>query len=383
MMVAHPILSILRDARALGASDVHIAPRDVVAVRLHGSIERPWPGRTVDPAHIASFVAADDGYTRRTGLTEAGAIDGSLVVQADGDVGAIGAVRVHATTTVSGTALALRLLAPSVADLASLGLPAAIGLLAERRAGLVLFVGPAGSGKTTAMASLGQAIVREQRKHLVAIGDPIEYHLQSGAGIVSEMEVGGTGQADSYAAAMRSAARMDPDVLLVSESRDAETMAAAIDAAEYGRLCLTSVHARDASSVFERIVRSFAPHAQSQIRVSLANAVAAVVVLRLLPRSDQPGRVAACEVLVATDAVRALIRDDQGSSIRNVIATSGLAGMHTLEADISRLVFGLGIVDERVGKAASVRPDEVRSGSFTPGRSAPSATARRSLFEGA
>jgi twitching motility protein PilT len=379
---AHPIVSILRDARALGASDVHVAPSKVVAVRLHGSIERPWPGRTVDADHIASFVEGDAGYTRRTGAAQDGALDGSLIIRADGDAEAIGAVRVHATTTVSGPALALRLLAPSVADLASLGLPATIGLLAERRSGLVLFVGPAGSGKTTAMASLGQTIVREQAKHLVSIGDPIEYHLAGGAGIVSEIEIGGTGQAGSYAAAMRSAARMDPDVLLVSESRDAATMAAAIDAAEYGRLCLTTVHARDASSVFERIVRSFAPHAQSQIRVSLANAIAAVIVLRLLPRRDRQGRVAACEVLVATDAVRALIRDDQGSSIRNVIATNGAAGMHTLEADISRLVYGLGLVDELVGKAAAVRPDEVRRGGHMPVRSGPPATGRRSLFEG-
>lgn len=373
------MVAILRDARALGASDVHVAPMEPVAVRLHGSIVRPWPGRTIHADHIATFLDPGEGYTRCTGALEGGALDGALLA-GRGDA-PMGAVRVHATTTARGTALALRLLAPSVADLASLGLPPAIALLAERRSGLVLFVGPAGSGKTTAMASLGQAIVRDQPKHLVSIGDPIEYGLEGSAGIVSEIDLGGTGQAGSYAAAMRSAARMDPDVLVVSESRDAETMAAAIDAAEYGRLCLTTVHARDASSVFERIVRSFAPHAQSQIRVSLASAIAAVIVLRLLPRRDRPGRVPACEVLVATDAVRALIRDDQGSSIRNVIATSGAAGMHTLEADISRLVFGLGLVDELVGKAAAVRPDEVRRGRHAAAGSAGSGTARRSLFE--
>jgi twitching motility protein PilT len=147
---------------------------------------------------------------------------------------------------------------------------------------------------------------------------------------------------------------------LVGESRDTATMAAAIEVAEQGRLCFTTVHARDASSVFDRIIGAFPADAQPQIRVQLANAIAAVVVLRLLPRKDGTGRVAAAEVLVATDAIRQLIRDDKTQAIRNAITTGRGLGMQTLEADISRLVYEEKVVDEKVGRDAAVRPEEVK-----------------------
>ena len=363
MTAEHPIYDLLREARKLKASDLHIAPNKPVAVRIHGSIEHPWPDRKITGDQIRSFLKEDGLGDIRERLDKEGTADGSLP-----DLGEepgveqmpIGPVRVHATATLDGVRLALRLLALDVAEFGSLGLPAVIAELTEKQSGLILFVGPTGSGKTTSIASLIQMVLNQSRKHVVTIEDPVEYRFRDGLGIVSQTEIGAEGQARTFSEALRSVLRQDPDVVLVGESRDTATMAAAIEVGEQGRLCFTTVHARDASSVFDRIIGAFPAEAQPQIRVSLANAFAAVVVLRLLPRKDGTGRVAASEVLVATDAVRALIRDDKTSSIRNAITTGRAAGMQTLEADISRLVYDLKIVDEQVGKEAAVRAEEVR-----------------------
>jgi twitching motility protein PilT len=359
----HPIYAILREARTLEASDVHIAPNRPIAVRVHGSIERPWPQRRLSGEQIRAFLKEDGLGDIRERLEKSGTADGSLPDLAEhlGTAQApIGPVRVHATATLDGVRLALRLLALDVAAFSSLGLPAVIAELTKKLSGLILFVGPTGSGKTTAMASLIQLTLAGAKKHVVTVEDPIEYHFADGIGIVSQIEVGAAGQPRTIPATVRAVLRQDADVLLVGEGRDTATMAAAIEVAEQGRLCLTTVHARDASSVFDRIIGAFAADAQPQIRVSLANAFTAVVVLRLLPRNDGRGRVAAAEVLIATDAIRALIRDDKTTGIRNAITTGAGLGMQTLEADISRLVYELRIVDEQVGKDAAVRPEEVR-----------------------
>jgi twitching motility protein PilT len=363
MTSEHPIYEIVREARRLKASDVHIAPNRPIAVRVHGSIERPWPDLRLSGDQIRAFLKEDGLGDIRKRLETSGTADGSLPAVGE-PLGTtdtpIGPVRVHATVTMDGVRLALRLLALDVAAFSSLGLPAVIADLAKKLSGLILFVGPTGSGKTTAMASLIQLTLTAAKKHVVTVEDPVEYHFQDGMGIVSQIEIGAAGQPQTVSGTLRSVLRQDADVLLVGEGRDTATMSAAIEVAEQGRLCFTTVHARDASSVFDRIIGAFPADAQPQIRVSLANAFTAVVVLRLLPRNDGRGRIAAAEVLIATDAVRALIRDDKTAGIRNAITTGGALGMQTLEADISRLVYELRIVDEQVGKDAAVRPEEVR-----------------------
>jgi twitching motility protein PilT len=369
MTQEHPIYDLLREARKMKASDLHIAPNKPVAVRVHGSIEHPWPTRKITGEQIRAFLKEDGLGEIKDRLEKDGTADGSLPELGEeltGDETPIGPVRIHATATLDGVRLALRLLALDVAEFSSLGLPAVIAELTKRTSGLVLFVGPTGSGKTTTMASLVQMILNDLKKHVVTIEDPVEYRFRDGAGIASQTEIGAEGQSKTFSEALRSVLRQDPDVVLVGECRDTATMAAAIEVGEQGRLCFTSVHARDASSVFDRIIGAFPADAQPQIRVSLANAVAAVVVLRLLPRKDGSGRVAAAEVLIATDAIRALIRDDKSQSIRNAITTGRNEGMQTLEADISRLVYELQIVDEQVGKEAAVRPDEVKANGALP-----------------
>lgn len=363
----HPIYELLREARKRKASDLHIAPNKPVAVRIHGSIEHPWPNRKITGEQIRAFLKEDGLGDIKERLDKEGTADGSLPElgeDLESDAMPIGPVRIHATATLDGVRLALRLLALDVAEFSSLGLPSVIAEQTKKTSGLVLFVGPTGSGKTTSMASLVQMILNESKKHVVTIEDPVEYRFRDGAGIVSQTEIGAEGQSKTFSEALRSVLRQDPDVVLVGECRDTATMAAAIEVGEQGRLCFTSVHARDASSVFDRIIGAFPADAQPQIRVSLANAFAAVVVLRLLPRKDGSGRVAAAEVLIATDAIRALIRDDKAGNIRNAITTGRSQGMQTLESDISRLVYDSKIVDEEVGKEAAVRPEEVKPSGF-------------------
>jgi twitching motility protein PilT len=177
---------------------------------------------------------------------------------------------------------------------------------------------------------------------------------------------------------LRGVLRSDPDVLLIGECRDPISMAAGIELAEQGRMVSTSVHARDASSVFDRIIGSFPGDAQPQVRVQLANSISMVFVLRLLPRKDGQGRVAACEVLVVTDAVRALIRDDKPHEIRNALVSGKQEGSQTLESDLMRLV-NANVVDIEVARRAAIRPEEVRPGAATSDSGALSGATGRSV----
>ena len=260
--------------------------------------------------------------------------------------------------------IAIRLLAMSVPRFETLGLPEVVLRVAQRQSGLLLFVGPTGSGKSSAQAALLQRIADTSDAHIMTLEDPIEYRLRSTRAIVSQVEVGAHSHVRTFAEGLRGVLRSDPDVLLVGECRDATSMAAVIELAEQGRLVSTSVHARDASSVFDRIVGAFPGDVQPQVRVQLANSIAGVVVLRLLPRKDGKGRIAASEVLVANDTIRALVREDKPQELRNALIGGKAEGMQTLEADLMRLV-NAGLVEMEVARKAAIRPEEMRPGATT------------------
>jgi twitching motility protein PilT len=266
----------------------------------------------------------------------------------------------------------------SVPEYSTLGLPEVILKTARRQSGLILFCGPTGSGKSSAQAAVLQNIADDTDSHIITLEDPIEYRLRSSRAIVSQVEVGPHSHVGSFAEGLRGVLRSDPDVLLIGECRDPISMAAAIELAEQGRMVSTSVHARDASSVCDRIIGSFPGDAQPQVRVQLANSLSLVVVLRLLPRKDGQGRVAACEVLVVTDAVRALIRDDKPHEIRNAITAGKNDGSQTLESDLMRLV-NAQVIDMEVARRAAIRPEEVRPGASTSDSGSMTATTTRSV----
>lgn len=244
-------------------------------------------------------------------------------------------LRASAFTQRGTIAVALRLIRYELPSFADLGLPEVLAGYVTLPQGLVLVTGPTGSGKSTTLASMVDAINRTRACHVLTIEDPIEYVHRHRMAVVNQRQVGE--DTDSFASALRSALREDPDVLLVGEMRDLETIQTALTVAETGHLVFSTLHTNDTSQALDRIVDVFPGEGQHQIRVQLANSLTAIVYQRLLPRIGG-GRVAAYEVLVATSAVRNLIREGKTRQMRNLVATGQRDGMQTLEMSLTDLV---------------------------------------------
>jgi twitching motility protein PilT len=233
-------------------------------------------------------------------------------------------------------AYAARLIPVDVPKLESLNLPQTLMELTRKPNGLVLVTGPTGSGKSTTLAAMIDVINEERPLHVVTVEDPIEYVYTPRKCIISQREVGE--DTFSFDAALKHVLRQDPDVILIGEMRDLETMAAAITAAETGHLVFSTLHTTSASQTIDRIIDVFPPHQQSQIRSQLSITLEAVITQRLMRRLDGPGRVPATEILIATPAVRTLIRDGKTYQIPSSIETGQEHGMHSMEQDLNELV---------------------------------------------
>ncbi len=233
-------------------------------------------------------------------------------------------------------AAAIRLLPEQVPSLEALHLPPALGLLAERRQGLVLLTGPTGCGKSSTLAALIEIINTRRRDHIITIEDPIEYQHANRNSIVEQIELGQ--DTPSFAQAVRAALRQDPDVILIGEMRDAETMSAALTAAETGHLVLSTLHTNDAAQTVLRILDIFPSHFQSQIRQQLSLALLAVISQRLIPASHGNGRLPALEIMLASSGIRSLIRQGHDHQLRAHIETGRNEGMQTMEQSLAELV---------------------------------------------
>jgi len=259
------------------------------------------------------------------------------------------------------TALALRAIPYEIPTFAELGLPPILEYFAGLPQGLLLVTGPTGSGKSTTQASLIDFINRTRECHILTIEDPIEYVHVHRRAAVNQREVGV--DTDSFERALRSALREDPDVMLVGEMRDAETMQFALTIAETGHLVFATLHTNDAATALDRIVDVFPADRQAQIRVQLAAALCGVVSQRLIPRIGG-GMVAAFEVIVATNPVHNLIRDGKTHQLRNIVATNMRDGMQTMEAALNALVeTGVISYDDAVDR--SLYPKEIRPPSWS------------------
>ena len=264
-------------------------------------------------------------------------------------------LRASAFTQRGSVAVALRLIRYDLPSFDDLGLPQVLAGYVSLPQGLVLVTGPTGSGKSTTLASLIDRINTTRPCHILTIEDPIEYVHRHKTAAVNQRQVGE--DTDSFATALRSALREDPDVLLIGEMRDLETIQTALTVAETGHLVFATLHTNDTAQALDRIVDVFPAERQTQIRVQLANSLTAIVYQRLLPRVGG-GRVAAYEVLVATSAVRNLVREGKTRQIRNLVATGQRDGMQTLEASLSGLV-AAGSVRYEDAVAAATFPNEV------------------------
>ncbi|MFN3683477.1 MAG: type IV pilus twitching motility protein PilT [Fimbriimonadaceae bacterium] len=226
-------------------------------------------------------------------------------------------------------AAAFRLISDRIPTVRELNLPPILETITERPRGLVLVTGPTGSGKSTSLAAMIDCINTSRAVHIITIEDPIEYLHRHKLSLINQRELGADTR--SFANALRASLREDPDVLLVGEMRDTETIALAITAAETGHLVFATLHTNNAAESIDRIIDVFPPGQQEQIRIQLANNIQAIISQQLLPRASGPGRVPATEIMIATPAIRNLIRENKTHQIPSVIQTSGQFGMMTMD----------------------------------------------------
>ena len=269
--------------------------------------------------------------------------------------GSSGRFRVNVFFQKGTMAAALRLLSAKIRSIEELKLPAVCRTVTTLKQGFVLVTGPTGHGKSTTLAAMIEEINRTRAEHIMTIEDPIEYIYQPQKSLISQREM--HGDTHSWAVALRSVLREDPNVVLVGEMRDYETIAAALTVAETGHLVLATVHTNSASQTIDRIVDVFPENQQGQIRIQLANTLAAVISQRLVPASAG-GRTAATEVLLGSAAVKTTIREGKTHLINNIILTSADLGMHYLEQDLARLV-NEGQVSAEVAKEYCLNPAEL------------------------
>lgn len=345
---AGPLLRWLSRARALEASDLLLVAGVPPSVRVHGRIA-PLDGEEVlDADQIEGAVLPALPDHARRAFRDGHAVDARLRVEA-------GRFRVNMHRERGRGAAAIRVLPAAPPRLASLGLPPGVEALAQLPRGLVLIGGATGVGKTTTLAALVDDINRRDARHIVTIEDPIEYEHRHQRSVIEHVEVGI--DAPDFASALRAAVRQAPDVIVVGEMRDPETMQIALAAAETGHVVFSSVHTTDAASTVGRIADSFPAERQPTVRQDLSMAIAAIYTQILLPRRGG-GLVPAGELLVAGYGARQHIRKNALQHLRQEITLTRRAGSFTLEDSLSRLVRD-GLVDRAEALARAVHPDEV------------------------
>src|ERR1700746_346397 len=265
--------------------------------------------------------------------------------------------RVNAYFQRGALGAAFRLIPFGLSSVDELGLPAVVHDMARRPRGFVLVTGPTGSGKSTSLAAMVDEINSTREEHILTIEDPIEFLHGHKKCIVNQRELGS--DATSFSEALKAALRQDPDVILVGEMRDLETISTALTAAETGHLVFATLHTQDTAQTIDRIIDVFPAHQQGQVRVQLSVSLEGILTQQLLPTSDGSGRVVATEVLVSNTAVRNLIREGKTHQIYSVLQTSSAAGMQTMDAALARLVRE-GRITRKLAEARSTTPEELR-----------------------
>ena len=321
---------ILDEARVLGCSDVHFTTKISPIVRLHGTlrklssypemtdgaimklVEQMTGGRNIE--NIKNRIDTDFSYVTKRGYRH----------------------RVNVYHQRGDTAIAIRLLRNDIPTLEDLDMPPILGDFAMRPRGLILVTGPTGSGKSTTLAGMIDYVNCNRSAHVITVEDPIEYIHEHKRCMINQREVGD--DVESFALSLRAALREDPDVILVGEMRDYETITAAVTAAETGHLVMSTLHTTSASDTINRIIDAFPAHQQNQIRTQLATVLVGIIAQTLIPKADGTGRVAALEILNATDSIKAMIRDNKVHLIQTAIQTGKKDGMVCLDYELARMV---------------------------------------------
>ncbi len=320
---------ILNEARVIGCSDLHFTYGITPIVRLNGALRKMSKYPEMDEETILSIVDQMTNETQRASVRAHRDTDFSFTTSAGYRH------RVNVYFQRGKTAIAIRLLRNDIPTLDDLSLPPVLADFAMRPRGLVLVTGPTGSGKSTTLAGMIDYINVNRSAHIITIEDPIEYVHQHKLCMINQREVGD--DVPDFASALRAALREDPDVILVGEMRDFETITAAVTAAETGHLVLSTLHTTSAADTINRIIDVYPEHQQGQIRTQLANTLVGVISQTLLPKRDGSGRIAAMEILSVTDACAAMIRDDKVHLLLSAIQSGKQYGMMCLDQELARL----------------------------------------------
>jgi twitching motility protein PilT len=329
---------ILRRVVELGGSDLHLAAGCHPVIRLRGELAPLTEYPVLDGNRIRELLYAVVTQKQRERFEDELELDTSHAIPG------VGRFRVNVLRQRDSVGAVMRVIPHEIVPLGALGLPDTVGDFANLTRGLVLVTGPTGSGKSTTLASLVDVINSTKPVHIMTVEDPIEFLHHHKRAVVNQREVGE--DTHSFSAALKHVLRQDPDVILVGEMRDLETISTALTAAETGHLVFATLHTQDAPQSIDRVIDVFPPEQQQQVRVQLAATLQAVVTQQLVPTAQRGGRVAAAEVLIVTPAVRNLIREGKVHQIYSAMQAGGRYGMQTMDQSLALLVTARAITME-------------------------------------
>jgi twitching motility protein PilT len=343
---------LLRYAVAVGASDLHLTANMPGSIRLHGAIRSIEGCPNLDNETIRDMVFGILPASQRERFEEENELDTSH------SIAGVGRFRVNVSLQRGTVAAALRPIPHDMPEFDSLGIPDSVKAFTDLRRGLVLVTGPTGSGKSTTLASLIDIINRTKPLHIVTVEDPIEFLHDHKKSIITQREIGE--DTKSFAEALRRVLRQDPDVILVGELRDLETISMALTAAETGHLVFGTLHTQDAPQTIDRVIDVFPTNQQEQIRVMLAATLEGVVTQQLIVNAEGTGRIPCSEVLVCTSAIRNLIRQSKSHQIYSLMQVGGSFGMQTMDQGLARLVKE-GKISEGIAYDRSSNEEDLRN----------------------
>src|SRR5437016_422295 len=350
MPAANSIDELLERMVDRDASDLHVTTGAPPVIRVRGEVERLADFDSLTPEETQQLLYRILSSEQQKLLELNRQLDFSHSIPG------LARFRVNVYFQRESIGAAFRLIPAELKTLEDLGIPPSRHQLAEKPRGLVLVTGPTGSGKSTTLAALIDEINRNRSEHILTIEDPIEFLHRHKRCIVNQREIGP--DATSFAEALKAALRQDPDVILVGEMRDLETISTALTAAETGHLVFGTLHTQSAPPTTDRIVDVFPPAQQEQVRIMIANSLQAIVTQTLLPTADGAGRVAALEVLLPDDAVRNLIRQAKVEQVYTIMQTNTARGMQTMEQALADLTIR-GVVNVNEALARSSRADQL------------------------
>ncbi|MBU5426691.1 type IV pilus twitching motility protein PilT [Tissierella pigra] len=344
------VVELVNIATEKKASDIHITVGTPPVLRINGEL-LVLEGEKLMPQDTKALVYETLDERTIEELEENGEVDTSFSSPG------VGRYRVNAYKQRGSYGMALRIIPLEVPTIDELGLPGVVKDLARLPRGLILVTGPTGSGKSTTLASMIDLINKEKKCHILTLEDPIEYLHKHNKSIVNQREIGI--DSNSFANSLRAALRQDPDVILVGEMRDLETISIAITAAETGHLVLSTLHTIGSAKTIDRIIDVFPPHQQQQVRVQFASVVQAIISQQLLPKADGSGRTAAFEVMVATSAIRNLIREEKIHQIDTAIQTGAKFQMQTMDNSLLDL-YKKGLITKEIALMQAINQDNIK-----------------------